>query len=70
MTKPYLLFSVLLLFTAAFSPANDLADSIKRGEAVYTSTCVSCHQVTGTGVPGVFPPLAKSDYLMSDAKRA
>ncbi len=70
MTKIFLLFPVLLLFIAAFSPADDLADSVKRGEAVYTATCVSCHQVTGTGVPGVFPPLAKSDYLMSDTKRA
>ncbi|MBD0255629.1 MAG: cytochrome c [Cytophagales bacterium] len=70
MTKVFLLFPVLLLFIAAFSPADDLAGSVKRGEAVYTATCVSCHQVTGTGVPGVFPPLAKSDYLMGDAKRA
>jgi nitrite reductase (NO-forming) len=70
MTKTFLLFPVLLLFISAFSPADDLADSVKRGQAVYTSTCVSCHQLNGTGVPGVFPPLAKSDYLMSDAKRA
>jgi nitrite reductase (NO-forming) len=70
MTKVLLLFPVLPLFIAAFSPADDLADSVKRGQAVYTSTCVSCHQVNGAGVPGVFPPLAKSDYLMSDAKRA
>ncbi len=70
MTKAFLLFPVLLFFIAAFSPADDLAESVKRGQAVYTSTCVSCHQVNGAGVPGVFPPLAKSDYLMSDAKRA
>jgi nitrite reductase (NO-forming) len=70
MTKNFLLLPILLLFISAFSPADDLADSVKRGQAVYTSTCVSCHQVNGAGVPGVFPPLAKSDYLMSDAKRA
>jgi mono/diheme cytochrome c family protein len=28
------------------------------GEAVYTSSCVACHQATGAGVPGAFPPLA------------
>ncbi len=70
MTKTFLLFHVLPLFIAAFSPADDLAGSVKRGQAVYTTTCVSCHQLNGAGVPGVFPPLAKSDYLMSDAKRA
>ena len=72
MTKAFLLtiFSATSIFLLAFSPADDLADSVKRGEAVYNSTCVSCHQVNGAGVPGVFPPLAKSDYLMGDAKRA
>jgi mono/diheme cytochrome c family protein len=29
------------------------------GERVYASSCVACHQPTGTGVPGAFPPLAK-----------
>ena len=72
MTKTFLLtvLSAASLFLLSFSPADELADSVKRGQAVYTSTCVSCHQADGAGVPGVFPPLAKSDYLMSDAKRA
>ncbi len=26
--------------------------------------------VTGQGIPGAFPPLAKSDYLMADSIRA
>jgi nitrite reductase (NO-forming) len=29
-----------------------------------------CHQANGAGLPGVFPPLAKSDYLAADPKRA
>ena len=28
------------------------------GEAVYAANCVACHQATGQGVPGAFPPLA------------
>jgi nitrite reductase (NO-forming) len=72
MAKTFLLtvLSAASIFLLSFSPADDLADSVKRGQGVYNSTCVSCHQVNGAGVPGVFPPLAKSDYLMSDAKRA
>ncbi len=27
------------------------------GEAVYASVCASCHQASGAGVPGAFPPL-------------
>lgn len=66
----FIAISALSLSLPAFSPADDLAASVKRGEAVYSSTCLSCHQADGGGVPGVFPPLAKSDYLMGDPKRA
>ena len=40
------------------------------GKAVYTKVCAACHQPTGTGLPGAFPPLAKSDYLNADVNRA
>lgn len=33
------------------------------GKALYLTSCAMCHQGEGQGVPGVFPPLAKSDYL-------
>ncbi|MDP5094098.1 MAG: cytochrome c [Polaribacter sp.] len=41
-----------------------LKESIKRGKEVYDNMCISCHLANGEGVPKVFPPLAKSDYLM------
>jgi nitrite reductase (NO-forming) len=47
-----------------------LAEQVKAGEALYAGTCSVCHQVNGEGMPGVFPPLAKSDYLLADPKRA
>lgn len=34
------------------------ADTAADGEAVYAANCVACHQATGQGVPGAFPPLA------------
>ena len=40
------------------------------GKELFTGTCSVCHQPNGAGLPGVFPPLAKSDYLAADAKRA
>jgi mono/diheme cytochrome c family protein len=43
---------------------------VENGKAVYTKTCIACHQVTGLGIPGAFPPLAKSDYLNTDVNRA
>ncbi|KFN51010.1 copper-containing nitrite reductase [Arenimonas composti] len=33
------------------------------GQALYAGTCSTCHQGNGAGLAGVFPPLAKSDYL-------
>jgi mono/diheme cytochrome c family protein len=42
-----------------------LLESIKRGKEVYTDMCVTCHLPSGKGVANVFPPLAKSDYLMN-----
>lgn len=41
-----------------------------KGKGVYTKTCIACHQATGVGIPGAFPPLAKSDYLNADVNRA
>jgi cytochrome c oxidase subunit 2 len=39
-----------------------------QGEKVYTTSCAACHQATGTGVPGVFPPLAAGHpFAASDA---
>jgi nitrite reductase (NO-forming) len=40
------------------------------GESLYKTYCMGCHQPEGQGIPGTFPPLAKSDYLMADGPRA
>jgi nitrite reductase (NO-forming) len=50
--------------------AQDKAKSIERGKQVYTTLCIACHQADGKGLPGAFPPLAKSDYLLEDIDRA
>lgn len=41
-----------------------LQESIKRGKDVYMDMCATCHLPNGQGVAKVYPPLAKSDYLM------
>jgi nitrite reductase (NO-forming) len=38
---------------------------IAAGKVLFAGTCSACHRDTGEGVPGAFPPLAKSDYLAS-----
>lgn len=47
--------------------AEDFAAPLKAdGGQLYTANCVACHQATGAGIPGVFPPLSKSEFV--DAK--
>ena len=36
------------------------------GKALYTKNCSACHQLNGLGVPGAFPPLDGSEYVLSD----
>ena len=56
--------------TATAGGTLTLEQQIKAGEALYNGTCSVCHQSNGAGLPNVFPPLAKSDYLNADKNRA
>jgi mono/diheme cytochrome c family protein len=51
-------------------PKIDLAASAERGKEIYLRNCVSCHMDQGEGLEGIFPPLANSDYMLADKKRA
>ena len=48
--------------------SGDMADVMARGEAVYLGNCAACHQPTGLGLPGAFPPLALADFLQRDRR--
>jgi len=45
-----------------------LKESIKRGNAVYSDFCISCHLPNGEGIQNIYPPLANSDYLKSNRR--
>lgn len=36
------------------------------GAAVYAGNCVACHQSSGQGIPGAFPPLAAARWVVTD----
>lgn len=42
--------------------AGPLGDAV-AGEGVYLRICLGCHQHTGLGLPGAFPPLADSPIV-------
>jgi nitrite reductase (NO-forming)/hydroxylamine reductase len=49
-------------------PAEPLEQILARGEATFGETCAACHRLNGQGMPGVFPPLAASDFISSHPK--
>ncbi len=55
--------------TAATTGALTPTDQAKAGEALFAGTCSTCHQANGQGMPGVFPPLAGSDFIAADPGR-
>jgi mono/diheme cytochrome c family protein len=38
------------------------------GKQVFSANCVACHQATGKGLPGVFPPLAGSEWVQGNER--
>jgi mono/diheme cytochrome c family protein len=43
-------------------PAAAASAVAMTGELLFQQRCVSCHQPTGQGLPGTYPPLAGSEY--------
>ncbi|THU31548.1 cytochrome c [Niastella caeni] len=71
MVKKALIIIFLVTGTCwlVFSQSNSLLQSIKRGQEVFNATCKNCHMENGQGMPGIYPPLANSDFLAKDTKR-
>ena len=42
------------------------AAQIEHGQTLFTANCAACHQASGEGLPGVFPPL-KGNGAVNDA---
>lgn len=54
---------------SARSDAATGAQQAVNGATVYAGTCAACHQANGQGTPGLFPPLAASEYVTGDPGR-
>ncbi|MBN7796098.1 c-type cytochrome [Parahaliea mediterranea] len=51
-----------------FVPSAVAAEAGADGEQLYNNNCASCHQASGAGIPGVFPPLARSEWVTGDER--
>ncbi len=50
--------------------AQQKSESYKRGKELYNDFCITCHLGTGKGIPGSFPPLDGSDWLVKKPKES
>jgi mono/diheme cytochrome c family protein len=48
--------------TSSLQPGAVVFDPMARGRRVYNN-CIACHQANGEGLPGIYPPLANSDWM-------
>jgi nitrite reductase (NO-forming) len=55
--------------TSARQAPLDDAQRLALGKATYAKVCAACHQASGQGMPGAFPPLASSDHLVAASKQ-
>jgi mono/diheme cytochrome c family protein len=60
--------TALMPATVAKTGAAQGASAAVDGGQLFTTKCVACHQATGLGIPGVFPPLAGSEWVLGSDK--
>jgi mono/diheme cytochrome c family protein len=46
---------------------SNTASAIPNGAAIFSAQCSACHQANGQGIPGAFPPLAASEWMVADS---
>ena len=44
----------------------EMGELMERGQGVYATYCVACHQGNGEGIPGIFPSLVNTPMILED----
>lgn len=58
-----------LLTSLSLGVAAQTSKPEEQGKIVYESYCLACHQVDGSGVPQLNPPLINTEYVKGDKTR-
>ena len=63
--KFFVTFYFLFMFNISLNlfTRKPLQESLLDGQEIYEDFCAQCHLEDGKGVKGIYPPLAKSDFL-------
>lgn len=51
------------------SPIAAVPTELVDGATVYAANCAACHQATGLGLTGVFPPLVGTEWVLENDER-
>jgi len=61
-----------LIFNENAKPSAGVAvkvDPLAMGRAQFKAVCITCHQESGMGMPGIYPPLAGSEWANGPSER-
>ena len=68
--KKIIITVLLAAFVSFCSFAQKVSkQSIEKGKLVFEQYCLTCHQVDGSGVPHLNPPLIKTSFVLGDKKK-
>ena len=63
-------FITVIIPLFIFSQRDVLYTSMENGKSLYEDFCLRCHMPNGKGIDGIFPPLAKSDFLFKHMEKS
>ncbi|MCB1007658.1 MAG: cytochrome c, partial [Acidobacteria bacterium] len=69
-THLFLSLALAAVAASADSPVDERPPErgLEEGRALFLFNCAPCHQPTGLGMKGVFPPLAGSDFIADNSR--
>jgi len=66
----FLTICILFIIFASCHLKTSIKPISEDGAQLYAIFCSRCHQLDGKGIPGTYPPIYASDYLMADKERS
>jgi mono/diheme cytochrome c family protein len=69
MKKLILLFWLCLVLLSCGKNKKPAETSTDPGKEIFTKYCLACHQTDGSGVPGMYPTLQKTEWVLGDKPR-
>lgn len=63
------LIASLNFFNAIAQDSQGVEPPVDPGKLVYEQNCLACHQVDGSGIPFLAPPLIEGTFVNGDKKR-